>query len=400
MNIQNWAPTDLSLSSDQLKLWNAVVSYAGVPIPVNGKHTSLRFEISDRPQSGKWVIPAQLPNGRICLVTIDHFPFNSLFNVDLTIEQVEALSDPIRQALIDGMIAALINGLPSEIETQVQTSAGFSIDEFMKREASDTLTWLQVTIEGMSADHALIKVGCTPGDLCQFLDGKEIHAHPVWGQLKTKITTSVERLVGLAQFSLADMQRLETGDIVLMETDYMSQTALLANNHVYQFTQHEDGWLCEAAVQAVANLIPPRRYNESSLPMSNVETDKSDELENAQQASNEGTSETSDNFPPGLPEVEENVFENKMPRESEVGAKTVDLALSTIPLSFDLGQTEISIAEIESWQTGSIVSLNDGLTGNTARVSIRSQGKLIGEGELVKIDERAAVRISKVFLSD
>jgi type III secretion system YscQ/HrcQ family protein len=74
----------------------------------------------------------------------------------------------------------------------------------------------------------------------------------------------------------------------------------------------------------------------------------------------------------------------------------LDLPLLDIAIDFDLGRVTVPLSEIESWQPGSVVALPPTAPREGVEVTLRSNGRVIGTGDLVRIDDRIAVRISSL----
>jgi type III secretion protein Q len=68
-------------------------------------------------------------------------------------------------------------------------------------------------------------------------------------------------------------------------------------------------------------------------------------------------------------------------------------------IDFDLGRTAVSLADLESWQAGSVVALSPPARTEGAEVTLRANGRVIGTGDLVRIDDRLAVRISQLYFT-
>lgn len=71
-------------------------------------------------------------------------------------------------------------------------------------------------------------------------------------------------------------------------------------------------------------------------------------------------------------------------------------SLSTLPvrLSFDLGDVQLTLAQVQSLQTGQTINLARPLAG---AVRIRANGALIGEGDLLEIDGQIGVSVAHIF---
>jgi flagellar motor switch protein FliN len=84
--------------------------------------------------------------------------------------------------------------------------------------------------------------------------------------------------------------------------------------------------------------------------------------------------------------------------ENRVGANNVELNLDSlldvpIDISIEIGRTKMSIGDLLSLSKGSIVELKK--TAGEA-VDIYVNGKLLGKGEVVVVNERLGVRVTKI----
>ena len=70
-----------------------------------------------------------------------------------------------------------------------------------------------------------------------------------------------------------------------------------------------------------------------------------------------------------------------------------------VTIDFDLGARSIPLSEIEAWQAGAVVALDPPQRAEGVEVTLRVNGSAIGAGELVRIDERYAIRLSRLFLA-
>src|SRR5262249_48735880 len=63
-------------------------------------------------------------------------------------------------------------------------------------------------------------------------------------------------------------------------------------------------------------------------------------------------------------------------------------------IDFALGRTTVPLARVQAWQPGMIVSLEPPAVNDGVEVTIRANGQVIGTGDLVRIDDRVAVRLT------
>ena len=88
---------------------------------------------------------------------------------------------------------------------------------------------------------------------------------------------------------------------------------------------------------------------------------------------------------------EQAVTEEPAEIEAEDTDISVDLQELPVKLTFDVGQKELSLAELQSLQAGFVFELD---RSTEKPVTIRANGKVIGQCELVQIDSRIGARIT------
>jgi flagellar motor switch/type III secretory pathway protein FliN len=80
--------------------------------------------------------------------------------------------------------------------------------------------------------------------------------------------------------------------------------------------------------------------------------------------------------------------------ENEQEAPIVDINDMPISLNFDLGEEMMSFKQVSQLKPGHILNLKKSFSG---LVKIRSQNQLIGQGELVDIEGKVGIRITRLF---
>ncbi len=73
----------------------------------------------------------------------------------------------------------------------------------------------------------------------------------------------------------------------------------------------------------------------------------------------------------------------------------VDLVMDiTVGLSVELGRAQMKVRDIVALASGTVVQLNKKVDEN---VDLYVNGKLIGRGEVVMVDESLGIKITEVF---
>jgi flagellar motor switch/type III secretory pathway protein FliN len=87
------------------------------------------------------------------------------------------------------------------------------------------------------------------------------------------------------------------------------------------------------------------------------------------------------------------------PGGGEAGSGPVSVSELRVAVDFDIGHLSIPVATLSQWQPGALVELGTPATENGLEVTIRVNGEIIGQGDLVRIDDRLAVRINRLLLA-
>lgn len=96
--------------------------------------------------------------------------------------------------------------------------------------------------------------------------------------------------------------------------------------------------------------------------------------------------------------IENEVAEN----EAEPVTEGDGLAIGDlrIAIDFDIGRRMVPVGELSAWQPGAIVQLDPPAIADGVEVTIRANGDIVGSGDIVRVDDRLAVRITRLSLRD
>jgi type III secretion protein Q len=81
-----------------------------------------------------------------------------------------------------------------------------------------------------------------------------------------------------------------------------------------------------------------------------------------------------------------------------VSVQNDEFASIKVRVTFQVGQSEMEVGDLQGLAPGMVVTLNRGEEGDL--VDILANGRKIGSGELVKAGDRFAVRVTKVRAND
>ncbi|MFH1278425.1 MAG: flagellar motor switch protein FliN [Candidatus Eisenbacteria bacterium] len=97
----------------------------------------------------------------------------------------------------------------------------------------------------------------------------------------------------------------------------------------------------------------------------------------------------------GGPSVQRAEFEKLTPREGVTPGDNIDLLLDvTVPVTVELGTTEMFIKDVLAVGPGSVIRLDRALG---KPLDILVNGELVGRGDVVVVDEQFGVRVTELM---
>ena len=382
MNVQKWTMPKSGLSSENQELWNAIMTYAGHSVGIPESVASFCFMPIDSPPVEQMFISITDKKNMAAWLSIDVFPFLSLLNVDLNVAQINELDPSVRDCLNEGMVNTIISVFPADIVHNAAVSLSVSVDDISEDNEQSEIQWFSIALDGACPEPIFFTLGMNRDKICLRLKNLDMVRHPVWHNLKSQLTQSVSRVLGVSELDAKNVKSLRAGDILLMQSVLAADQNFLVNDFLYRFERVEEGWHCASVQPASTFLRSSKSIEKGALTMKPDETG----LE--------------DNHPVEIDETVNPLTDEHDEQTETAAAINFEPAELKMRLSFDLGETHVVLSEIESWQTGAIVPLITELTQDNLKVIVRANGQAIAEGDLIKIDDRTAVRLSKMFIRD
>jgi flagellar motor switch/type III secretory pathway protein FliN len=346
-----WRPPSLWTTPRDEALWNAFISHAGEAVPLRGDAEAV-FDRTERPNLSRRCVAMDVRGGMRLLVQFEHFPFQSVFGVELSTEDLPNLPAALDDALMTGMAAFAWDALPDPEPDGFAIAGIDTVSFFVDGAKCGDWEWFSIVIRGMAPEPLELVVGCERSLLLDALSSETIVPRRNWPDLKSRLSTPVDFTVGSLRTSFDELRRLMPGAIVAMAAADEDLWSVRAGCGNYTFQQAEEGWTCISADHE-----PPLKDT--------LNVGSGDDVMDA------GTSK------PLEPEL------------TSVG----DLP---VVIDFDLKRISMPLSEVESWQAGSLVALDPPGKSGSVEVTIRANGAVIGSGDLVRIDERLAVRITRL----
>lgn len=333
------------------ELWNGLVGLAGESLPLGDGGAALRYTLASPPAADAWLATLQLTGGGITYVHVRDFPFRQMFNIGLDAADVAALPDGLRQAMLDGMFASILGALPQQARDAVSIGAQGLAPAFPDHAASH-VQWFDVALQRPDGSSVAFDVGCDRTALLRLLGGSLTSYAPANGPLAERVALSAYPTLGRVALGYDEFRKLEPGAMVVLPQRPAGQLAVRVDTVTYEFSQTDDGWACLGGHPAL--------------------------IDGPQGALMDDT-----NDPAGGPESK---------------PEAVSVSGLRIALDFDIARLSVPVSTLSQWQAGSVVPIDVPDTGDGLEVTIRADGDVIGQGDLVRIDDRLAVRITRLLV--
>ncbi|MEY4875813.1 MAG: flagellar motor switch protein FliN [Bacteroidota bacterium] len=189
-------------------------------------------------------------------------------------------------------------------------------------------------------------------------------------------------LVNNNNFNLDGVGNIELGSFIMLAT-YHDNTLIFQawnnnmNDKPYTENQDEEEWNQEEST--LTNEYGEFDYNYNELNQFNAEHTNTDSSEQEYQEQNEETQTDIDDSEQNVNDVQEDAAH--------------PFGNVPIHLSFSLGTLRMPIANVMQLQEGSVIELHK---ATPAQVNIYANSKLIGTGDVIEIDGKIGVQITKL----
>jgi flagellar motor switch/type III secretory pathway protein FliN len=327
-------------------IWNALLTHAGAALPMANGAARLTFAPSDPPPGDALCLRTRTGDSSPLFIVPRAFPFKATFGVDLTVESFPDLPSVLSTALVEGIVATI---RPLLGEHQGLIAAGAVVTSLSIAGAEATgraTTWLDVRIDGLAKEPVMLSIG---GDLLRLavhLFGEGLLPAPVMNGLGRTIRVPIAVTLARLELSRHEIAALDVGDLLVLGAD--TAPSLRSHNRFYRLTETPQGWVIAALddwnVGQVLRERTPRMQNEG---------------------------------PDGG------------------GGATVVAGLP-FSVDVDVATLDVSLADLEAWRAGSLIPLPIPAVGQGVPVTLSVAGRRIANGDLVRIDDRLAVRLTRL----
>lgn len=297
------------------------------------------------------------------LVAVRDFPFGPLFDVDLRITDLPGLPDGLRKALQDGVRGVIRSMLPPILAEHLEFGDEGSFVAISSSKPSEDREWMAVRLSQQNGLFVDLLVGWSRRLIAERVSRGVLGAAQTLAPIAEHLTLPAFATLGAITMTLGELQTLETGAaVVLAEGDGLNPKIRIGEV-LFAFAATDGGWHCSGP-------LPLDRYQPRA---SLVRRDKDPAMENDSQEE-DGTSVSG---------------------EHEGGISLGDLKVA---VDFDLGRSMVPLATVAGWQPATVVDLALPAVADGVEVTIRVNGDVVGQGDLVRIDDRIAVRITRFAL--
>jgi type III secretion system YscQ/HrcQ family protein len=249
------------------------------------------------------------------------------------------------------MFASIVAALAPQVRDAATIGAQGLASAFPDH-AAGNVQWFDVALARADGSTFAFDVGCDRTALLRLLGDSLAGRVSANGPLAERLALPAYPTLGRLALSYDEFVRLEPGAVVVLPHRPAGQMAVRVDTVLYEFSQVESGWTCLGGHPAPIDGTVGARMDDTNDPAAGP--------------------------------------------ESEAG--TVAVSGLTIAVDFDIAHLSVPVSTLSQWQAGAVVDLDVPATGDGIEVTIRAAGNVIGQGDLVRIDDRLAVRITRLLL--
>lgn len=362
-----WLPPSTGLR--RTDVWNALVALSGQPIPLDGG--SVSFALTELPPGDAWCL-GLIPRGLdvTLLVHVRVYPFRQRHEVELDVADLSALPSGLHEAMYQGIVSALAASVwPGQAEAlQIgEQNVRTAFPAF----AASTVQWFSVEVSGADGLAIELDLGAERADLLRLIGDRLPAGSPAQLQLADRINVSADITLGSISLTFADLAALEPGAVVVLAEQDPSIVQLRIEKQLLDLEKTDDGWRCTKTLAVDGFPARARRYNQDWGRGMNDD------------ANTDGPGDEAGD-PVGL--------------DAATGVDSLSPDALGVTIDFDIGRLSVPLSALAQWQAGTIVDLDPPALADGVAVTIRANGNAVGMGDLVRIDDRIAVRITRFFL--
>ncbi|MEJ1160539.1 FliM/FliN family flagellar motor switch protein [Prosthecomicrobium sp. N25] len=333
-------------------VWNALVTYARQPLPLAAKGATLTFEPAPRPADDTVALDVAFASGPRLLLVIAAFPFQALFGLDIEADEIAALPAALSGGLQEGILALLAAAAPENALGAPRLLRAGSLAHLARApdRGPEPREWLSLTVAGLVPAPVRLVAGIDPDRLVALVRDGALAPRQVWPALAATIPVEVFVTLGAMRTTVGELLDLKAGSLVVLAATPPGTARLRVADRTATLAAGANGW----TFAAVTDQDRYRPAPGDTAPMTDDPLARPEE--------GRGLA--------GLPLV----------------------------IDFDIGRLTVPLAEVERWTAGTVVPLDLAAPGPGTEVTVRANGQAIATGDLVRIDDRMAVRLTRLML--
>lgn len=351
MKLEQWQPLKVPRTYRQNEIWNAILSYRDRPLARNGWAATFQFSAVEPPDPATRALIVRPEHGPRFLVVITSFPFGKMFGRDLDMVDIGKLPGSLRNSIEEGIIATLSHAIPDNRMGELRILGSGPLESIQRRSMPEELQWLAVTIGGVTPDPVTVLAGISVATFVSVVAGGAVAPNEIGHGLEAILQMEVRYLLGSLSTPYNRLLQFEAGDIIVLPELPPEQSIIQTSIGTYTLSRTEESWICVGREEIERYRAESRAFGGVAL-MSQTISHSEASVANA----------------------------------GELG----------VIIDFDLGRTMVPLAQVQSWQPGAVVPLEVPMARDGIEVTIRANGQIVGTGDLVRIDDRIAVRLNRL----
>jgi flagellar motor switch/type III secretory pathway protein FliN len=355
MNLSQWLPPNIPRTYQQNEIWNAILSYRDRPLAPKGWPVTFQFSVGVPPNAATRVLILQPEYGPRFLAVITAFPFGKMFGADLDMADIGQLPATLRNCIEEGIVATFSRAIPDNRMGELRILGSGPFESIQRRSMPEELQWLAITINGAAPDPITISAGISVEAFVSVAAGGAVAPSEVVRGVEALLQMEIRYSLGSLSTTYNGLLQLKTGDVIVLPELPPDQSIIQATTGTYTFRLAEEGWVCASREAA-------ERYRAESGLFGGLA-------------------------------LMSNTINNSEASNMDAG----DLG---VVIDFDLGRTTVPLAQVQSWQPGMVVPLEPPAAEDGVEVTVRANGQIVATGDLVRIDDRIAVRLNRLVFSN
>ncbi len=359
MTFVNWSAPELRLSKENIATWNAAMSHLETPIRLPDGDTDFHVTRQEGALPDIPFFKLLLDGQFLGYAGVREFPFDAYCGVDLEISEISDAPPELAGALAQGMLMTALAALPTDVVKRLRLCDTLENDTTLSEANRTEFQWFTCVVSGLCESSVEVCLGVSPEAACAEFIRHTIPLRQSQSTLADQIPMPVSRLLGSARLALSDLDELAHGDCILFSEAASGETcAVQAGQRTFLFDPLEDGWTCT------------RVFSQTGRA--------------------------------GAPHLRERVMDDtpNSPDEPANIQMTQPIASASlqVDVSFCLGSSSLPVSEIEGWHPGAVVSLPEEVHADGTLVTVSANGLPVAQGDLVRIDDRLAVRVNRLLV--